>query len=79
MFCDAVTCTSRCTLVNFVGKDFEQFVFNAHKQMVIKVLNKIAKETASKAAKKLLPVVGQVDFVNDAIGTVRCTTDCVKN
>ncbi len=77
-FCDAVTCTSHCTLVNFIGKNFEQAVVNAHKEVVIKVLDKIAKETASKAAKKLLPVVGEIDFVNDAIGTVKCTTDCVK-
>jgi hypothetical protein len=79
MFCDAVTCTSRCVLVNFVGKDFEEALVKAHAQVVTHVLGKIAKETASKAAKRLLPVVGEVDLIFDTIGTIRCTTDCVKH
>jgi hypothetical protein len=51
---------------------------NAHKQVAIQTLNKIAKETADKYAKRFLPLVGHADFINNAIGTIRCTTNCVK-
>jgi RHS repeat-associated protein len=73
-----VECVTICALQNFVGASFTEAVVNAHKQVAIHTLNKIAKETANKYARRFLPIVGQVDFINDSIGTIRCTTNCVK-
>jgi RHS repeat-associated protein len=77
--CTGVKCTSTCALTNFVGKDFDEALVNAYKEMAIKVLEHIAETTASKYAKYGLPLVGEVDFAHDAIGTIRCVTNCVKN
>lgn len=77
--CTSVKCTTTCALINFVGKDFEEAVANAYKEMALKVLEHIAETTASAAAKKAIPVVGEISIAHDAIGTIRCVTNCVKN
>jgi RHS repeat-associated protein len=77
--CKSVKCTTTCTLLNFVGADVDEVVANAYKEMVLQVLDHIAETTASKWAKYGLPLVGEVDTLHDAIGTIRCVTNCVKN
>src|SRR5262245_57704263 len=79
LFCKSVTCTTRCVLQEFVGKDLDEAPVNAHKEVVMRVLEKIAHETANKWAKKGIPVLGEVDLWHDAIGAIKCTTDCVRN
>jgi hypothetical protein len=75
---EAVECVAKCALKNFVGANADEIVVNAHEEVIINRLNRIARETANKHAKRFLPVVGQYDTYNDALGTIECTTDCTK-
>ena len=77
--CRGVKCTSTCAFITVVGRDFEEVTVNAYKETAILVLEHIAETTASKYAKYGLPLVGEVDLARDAIGTIRCVTNCVKN
>jgi RHS repeat-associated protein len=76
--CDAVKCTAHCALINFVGVDVTEAVLNAHREVIEKALEQAAEKSASKAAKRLVPLVGEVETIHDAIGTIRCTVNCVK-
>jgi RHS repeat-associated protein len=72
-------CTASCAVKYFIGANFEDLVINAHKEAALSVLRRVARETASKAAQAGLPVVGVFSLLQDAVGTVRCTTTCVKS
>ncbi len=60
----------------FVGATFTEALVKSHTQVVTKVSTRLQKN-ANKYAKRLLPLAGQVDFASDAIGTIKCTTNCV--
>jgi len=71
-------CVAICAFKNFVGADIEEVIVNAHEEVLINRLDRIARETANKHAKRFLPLVGQYDTYNDAVGTIECTTNCTK-
>ena len=80
--CDAigefVSCVATCAFSNFIAASYTDAIVNAHKQVFINRLNRIAKETANRHARRFIPIIGQVDTFSDATGTISCTTDCVK-
>jgi len=73
-----IECTAGCAIKNFIGANFEGAVVNAYKEAALSVLRKVAREAATKAVQRGLPVVGEVSILYDAVGTVRCTTTCVN-
>ena len=75
---EGVICTATCAAKSFIGADPKEIAFNVHKEVVLKALEKVAKESASKWSKKLIPVVGEIDTVYDAGMTIACTITCVK-
>ena len=74
---DGIVCTTTCAIREFIGADVPEIVRNAHEEAIYKALDKAAREIATGMAKKMLPVAGHVDTVQDAIGTITCSTDCV--
>jgi hypothetical protein len=73
-----VRCTANCAAKQIIGADFLEFVVNAHKKAATEALKKVARETASKAARTLIPGVLVVENLRDVSGTGRCTVTCVE-
>ncbi len=75
---EGLRCTAICSLKQVFGADIEEFAIKAHKEAAKRALGKVAKETASKFAKNLIPGYFYYDTAADVFGTATCTVDCVK-
>lgn len=76
---DGIVCAAVCAAESFIGADVSEIVFNAHKEAILKALEKTADQFAKKWVRRFTPVAGKIDILNDGYQTIVCTTDCVKN
>jgi hypothetical protein len=73
-----IECFTVCTLKAVLGANPDEVDFNAEKYAILKALEDFAKHSANKWAKRLVPVVGEIDTAVTVYGTAVCTTTCYK-
>jgi hypothetical protein len=76
---ESISCSSKCTLDAIFGEDMSEAMLNLSKKRAMERLEERVKTVANKHVAKFVPVAGAIDTYADAIGTVVCTTDCVKS
>lgn len=79
-----IKCNTICVLNTVVGESLGELFGNVTKQGGLAALRKsgdnvaalFAKEVAKKHARKLAPIIGAIDLMNDFYKTGVCSTDC---